>query len=263
MWRAGLLLTLVAVAVAVAGCGDSDPAESAAGPTPAQLDGRAFSSTAVRGHEPVPGSQVTIAFDGERLSARADCNTLTGGWSLDGDRLRTDGDLAQTQMACDEALMRQDEWLGAFLGAAPRIALDGDALTLSGDEATIELREAAPSGPRPIAGTTWRLTEIHDRGGGVSSVPAGVEAPTLLIAEDGTVELFAGCNRGGGRAEVRDDGFVAFGPLALTRKACDEATMRVEAAMTAVLAGRAAAGFSGTGDLSLARDGQSLLFTAS
>ncbi len=254
MRRAGLLLTLLAVALA--GCGGSD--DDAA--LPADLTGRSFVSTAVRGHELVPGSEVTIAFEAERLSARADCNALSGAWSVEDGRLRTDGDLAQTQMACEEALMRQDEWLASFLADDPQVALDGDDLTLTGDGVTVELTEAAPAGPRPIAGTTWRLTEIHDRGGSVSSVPAGVEAPTLLIAEGGRVELFAGCNRGGGRADVREDGFVDFGPLALTRKACDSAATQVEAAVLAVLDGRAAAGFSGTGDLSLARDGESLVF---
>lgn len=254
MRRAGVLLAVLATAFA--GCGDAADA-----PDAADLEGRGFASTSVEGRTLVPGSQVTIAFESERLSVNAGCNTIAGGWSVADGRLRTDGELAQTQMACPDALMRQDDWLGSFLSAEPRIALDGDDLTLAGEEATIELTEAAPRGPRPIAGTRWRLTSIGGRDGTVASVPAGVEPPTLLISADGDVELFAGCNRGGGTAEVRDDGFVAFGPLALTRKACDRAAMQVEAAVVAVLDGRAAAGFSGEGDLSLARNGRHLLFT--
>lgn len=163
-------------------------------------------------------------------------------------------------MGCEEALMRQDVWLTEFLGTAPRIALRGDELTLAGDGATIRMRERAPTGPRPIAGTRWRLTTIGDRGGTASSVPAGVDAPTLLIAKDGEVELFAGCNHGGGHAQVREDGFVVFGPLALTRKACEGDAAQVEAAVLAVLHGEVAAGFDGDGNLVLARKGAHLTF---
>ncbi len=262
MRRACILLTLLAAAVTLGACGsgENDDATTTAAAA-ADLAGRTFASTAVRGHEPVSGTEVTIAFEPERMSAQAGCNTMAGGWSIADGRLRA-GELATTQIGCDPALAAQDEWLGAFLADAPRIALDGDALTLASDDATIELREAAPRGPRPIAGTRWRLTTIGERSGTVANVPAGVEPPTLLIGDNGAVELFAGCNRGGGTAEVRDDGFVDFGPIALTRMACDRAAMRVEAAVTGILAGRVAAGFSGEGDLSLAREGRHLAFTA-
>jgi heat shock protein HslJ len=256
MGRAGILLTLIALALGA--CGGSEDEDA---PTP-DLAGRSFVSDVVRGHALAPRTVLSLAFEPGRLSAEAGCNTLAGGWSIDGGRLRT-GELAATQIGCEPALAAQDEWLRSFLAGAPRIALDGDALTLTGDGVAIELRESAPAGPPPIVGTTWRLTTIGERGGSVSNVPAGVEAPTLRIEPDGRVELFAGCNSGGGTAEVRDDGFVVFGPLALTRMACDDATMRVEATLTAILDGRVAAGFSGEGDLSLARDGRHLLFTAS
>lgn len=264
MRRTGILLTLLAVAGALAACGSGEGNdESASAPAAADLAGRSFVSTAVRGHELVPGSQVSLSFKPRALSAQAGCNTLAGGWSIADGRLRT-GELAATQIGCEPALAEQDEWLGSLLADGPRIALDGSMLTLEGDGATIELREGKAAGsPPPIAGTTWRLTAIGARDGTVSSVPAGTTAPTLRIAPDGRVELFAGCNEGGGTAEVRDDGFVVFGPLALTRMSCDQATMRIEATVTAILDGRVAAGFSGEGDLSLARDGQHLVFTAS
>jgi heat shock protein HslJ len=259
MWRAGVLFAILAAVVA--GCGDAQDPRAGASPAPAAgLEGRSFASTAGGGHRLVPGSRVTIAFEAGRLSANAGCNTLSGGWSVADGRLRTDGELAQTQIACDEALMDQDDWLSAFLSGAPRVALDGERLTLSGDSATLELIEAAPDGPRPIAGTRWRLTTLGRPDGTVSSVPAGVKPPTLLIDADGVVELFAGCNSGGGRAEVRDDGFIDFGSIALTRMACGRSAMAVELAVVAMLDGRVAAGFSGEGDLSLARGGKHLVF---
>ena len=155
--------------------------------------------------------------------------------------------------------MRQDEWLGSFLGAAPRIALDGKDLTLAGESSTIELTETAQRGPRPIVGTRWQLTSIGGRDGTVASVPAGAEPTTLLIEEDGEVILFVGCGRGGGRADVRDDGFIDFDLIVLTTR-CNGATVRVAAVVEALLDGRVAAGFDGEGNLSLARDGRHLVF---
>ena len=262
MRRVGVLLAVLATPFA--GCGDSaaeraGTSSSTAGAMAADFDGRGFASTSVQGHTLVPGSSVTIAFDGKRLSANAGCNTLAGAWSIADGRLRTDGDLAQTQMACEEPLMRQDDWLGSFLSDAPRVALDGDDLTLTGEDATVELTEAAPRGPRPIVGTRWQLTSIGGRDGTVASVPAGAEPTTLLIEENGDVILFVGCGRGGGRAEVRDDGFIDF-VLIVSSTGCDRATVRVAAAVEALLDGRVAAGFDGEGNLSLARDGGHLVF---
>lgn len=261
MWRTGILL-LLAIA-ALAGCGNAEPADegggAATGVSADALDGRSFVATSVRGHELVAGSELTLAFERDRLSARAGCNTLAGGWSIEDGRLRA-ADLAQTQIGCEERLARQDAWLASFLGAGPRVALDGDQLTLTGEDATIVLAPGRASGTLPpIVGTRWRLESIGGAGDTVSSVPSGVRAPTLQIAENGDVALFAGCNRGGGRADVREDGFIDFGPLALTKKACDQAAMQVEAAVTGLLRGSVAAGFSGQ-NLSLARDGRRLEF---
>lgn len=264
MLRSVLLLALAATLSA--GCGDDAPggvtttSSSATAVRAADLVGHGFVSTDVRGRTLLAGSEVTIAFEAKRLHANAGCNGLVGAWSIEDGRLRLDGQPAQTMMGCQEALMRQDEWLAEFLVGAPRISLDGTVLTLTGDGATIRMRERAPTGPRPIAGTRWRLTTIGDRDGAASSVPAGVEAPTLLIGQDGEVELFAGCNQGVGHARVRDDGFVVFGPLTLMRKACEGGAAQVEAAVLAVLDGEVAAGFDGDGNLVLARGGTHLTF---
>jgi heat shock protein HslJ len=264
MLRPVLLLALAATLLA--GCGDSAPdgatATGGGAPAPraADLDGRTFAATDVLGRTLVAGSELTVEFEAKRLHANAGCNGLAGAWSIEDGRLRLHGQPAQTMIGCEPALMRQDEWLAHFLDDAPRIALDGEALTLAGDGVTIRMRERAPTGPRPIAGTRWRLTTMGDRGGTASSVPTGVQAPTLLIAKDGEVELFAGCNRGGGHAQVREDGFVVFGPLALTRKACERDAAQVEAAVLAVLDGEVAAAFDGEGNLVLTGKGTHLTF---
>ena len=80
-------------------------------------------------------------------------------------------------------------------------------------------------------------------------------SPTLTITPDGRAEVFTGCNHGSGSARVRDDGFIDFGPLTLTRMACDASAMRVEQAVTTTLNGSVAAGFSGP-NLSLSKRGK-------
>jgi heat shock protein HslJ len=81
------------------------------------------------------------------------------------------------------------------------------------------------------------LTTIID-GDAASSVPAGVDQPTLRIGDDGTAEIFAGCNRG--RAEVdittTDEGeALRVGPVRLTKMACSDDAMAVEATVLSVL----------------------------
>lgn len=284
MRRLGLATLLLVVAALAAGCGDADesptgtagaPAATAPGstepggteltPSASDLEGRSFDAITLGGRRPIAGSGVGVAFEDGRVAVTTGCNGLSGSYEITGDGRLRSPDLVQTQMACDPPLMRQEAALQRLVQSQPRVALAGESLTLTaGDGTELVLAESARApGPRPIAGTTWTLETIAGRGpdGSASNVPAGVRAPTLLIRDDGAVALFAGCNGGGGRAVVRDDGFVGFGPIALTRMACDRAAMAVEAAVTKVLSGRVAAGFSGEGDLVLSKGGRSLTFT--
>ena len=54
-------------------------------------------------------------------------------------------------MGCDGDLAAQDDWLGAFLGAAPSLTLNGDVLTMTAKGSTITLtnQAAASSGLAP------------------------------------------------------------------------------------------------------------------
>ncbi len=45
-------------------------------------------------------------------------------------------------MACDEALMTQDQWVSTLLTSSPTVSLDGDTLTVAGDEITLTLAGA-------------------------------------------------------------------------------------------------------------------------
>jgi heat shock protein HslJ len=232
-----LLPTLLgAVALLVACTGGSSPGSSQPpdGGGSGGIDGRTFLSTAIAGRALVPGSQVRLSFEDGRVAAQAGCNSMSGSYAVDGGRLAV-GALAMTEMGCDPALMDQDAWLGEFLDGAT-IALAGDTLTLARDGVTLTLLDREVADPdRPLVGTRWVVDGLVS-GDAVSSVPGGVIA--ALVFSDGEVAVEAGCNSGGGPAEV-DDATITFGPIALTEMACGPDAMAVEQVVTAVLAGTA------------------------
>ena len=142
-----LLAAAALLAVTLTGCGDEEPdtmAEDDAAPAARlsldDLDGRAFASVRVDGHQLVRDTQVRLGFDGDALQANAGCNHLFGTLALEGDTLTT-SNLGGTEMGCPDGLADQDAWLSEFLAAGPEVALDGETLTLSKDGVVIELVE--------------------------------------------------------------------------------------------------------------------------
>ena len=235
--RLGIVPTLLVAAVFLAACtgGGAPPGASnppGAGDGPVTTDGRSFLSTTITGRALVPGSRVRLSFEDGRIGASAGCNSMGGSYAVDGGRLVV-GALAMTEMGCDPALMDQDAWLGGFLDGA-FVTLAGDMLTLAKDGVTLTLLDREVADPdRPLVVTRWIVDGLVS-GDAVSSVPAGVVA-TLVFA-DGEVAVEAGCNSGGGTAEIGETA-ITFGPIALTEMACGPDAMAVEQAVTSVLAG--------------------------
>jgi heat shock protein HslJ len=230
------LTLLVASALAVAAaCGsDDDSSSSGAAPTADDLAGSTFESTEVSGHDLVADSTITLAFEADTLSASAGCNTMNGGYTIEDGDLEVSA-LAMTMMACEDSLMEQDTWLSEFLGSGPTIALDGETLTLSADDTTMTLVAQAPA---DVEGTTWVVTGIVANEA-VSSVPAGTEGAATLTITDGQAAIETGCNTGSGTVEVTDT-TMTFGPVALTRKACEPEVTELEASVVLVLDGEVA-----------------------
>lgn len=224
MKRCSILLVLALAAA----CLPADPG--------VQLDGRTFLSTGVTeaGAERslVAGTSLRIGFDEGRLSASAGCNSMSGGYRIDGGRLVTDG-LAMTEMGCDAARHDQDEWFADFLGSRPQVRLSGDDLTLEGGGTVIRLLDRETAEPDlPLTGTTWTVDSIIT-GETVSSVPAGVVA-TIVIAENGRVTIGTGCNEGAGSVVIESD-TLRFGDLVVTKRACEGPAGAMEEHVLAVL----------------------------
>jgi adhesin HecA-like repeat protein len=198
----------------------------------AGLEGRTFLATEAFARVLVPESKVRLSFRDGQIGASGGCNSMGGPYAIEGDRLVV-RQLAMTEMACEAALMDQDAWLADLLDGAT-IRLEGDTLTLAKPAVGLTLVDREVADPdRPLAGTRWVVDGLME-GDAISSVPAGVVAALTFSA--GRVDVEAGCNRGGGAVSVTD-ATLTFGPIALTKMACEGSAMEVERLVSEVLSG--------------------------
>src|SRR4029079_9854010 len=72
----------------------------------------------------VPGTRVRLHFPDTGLSASAGCNSFGATYRVEGGRLVIDGG-AMTEMGCDQARDKQDQWLFAFPRSGPGRHLPG------------------------------------------------------------------------------------------------------------------------------------------
>lgn len=282
MRRLLVVMSCAALAFVAGGCGDDDagttPASASTPPAPTTpapttttgarggIAGQRFVARSAEGRELVDGTELELRFAGARLAASAGCNRISGRFQLEQGTLAFVGKPAVSMMACEPpALMRQEAWYIDWLRRGVDLHIDADTLTASARGVTVTYRrEAATSegaGQAPILGTTWELVSTAARGADPEPLPEGVGIPSLTI-RDGRAKLFTGCNRGSAAADVGDDGFITFGVVATTRKACPGAAGEIETKVLAVLKDRVAAAFDGDGHLLLTNDGARLTFQA-
>jgi heat shock protein HslJ len=223
-----LLAGLAGTVILLAACGDDDtePADATA-----SVEGKTFLSVGSDNFEIVEGSTIRLTFQDGSIGAVAGCNNMGGSYVITDGVLEV-GELVQTEMACAEALMDQDMRLAAFLTSSPEVTVDGDDLTLEGSDSSIDFQNREVVDPdRPLQGTIWNVTGSTSPDA-VSSVPEGA---SIRITDD-TVKVDTGCNTGSGSATVDGD-TITFGPIALTKKACDEALTELENQVLTVLDG--------------------------
>jgi heat shock protein HslJ len=246
------VLALSALALAACGSDDDSPAADdtlpAVGSVPStdDLTDRSFESTEVTGHELVADTTIELVFMADSVAARAGCNSMNGGYEIVDGNLEV-GVMASTMMGCSDELMNQDTWLSEFLSSGPAISLDGDTLTLSGDDATLTLAAVQPT---ELEGASWTITGTVANEA-VSSLP--LDADASIVITDGQAAIRTGCNSGSSSVEISDT-TITFGPIALTKMACSPELNELEAHVIAVLDGEVAYEISGDA-LSLRNNG--------
>jgi heat shock protein HslJ len=224
MYRIAGVAAALALLVLLAACGpdEVDTIGAGASPTdrPPSLDARTFISRSVSGHQLVEGTEIRLTFKDGNLGAQAGCNSLGAPYSLDGDRIVTDGTgMSMTEIGCDPPRHDQDEWLSGFLTSKPTYKLAGDDLTLRSGDVTIELRDREVVEPdRPLVRTTWRVDTILS-GDSASSVPEGGHV-TLEFPSETTFRATAkDCNTAEGTMTVAR-GTITFDEFTVTAIGC-------------------------------------------
>jgi heat shock protein HslJ len=178
-------------------------------------------------------STYTLAFlDSGLYSVQADCNTGSGGYTVDGSQLTLKPG-PMTLAACGPG--SQDDVFRRDLLRVASYVFDGDnlVLNLQADSGNMVF---SPRPPVSLTGPTWQVLGVNNGHGGVASVVAGTQLD-VTFGEDGIVSGSTGCNRYRG-LYVTADPAISFGPLATTRRACasDEAAAQEQAFLAALAA---------------------------
>jgi heat shock protein HslJ len=249
MFRSLAITAVAALGLTLVGCGETTSPTEQDGLTMADLAGNVYLSDLVTGRTLVKGTQIRITFEDDSIGASAGCNHMGGAADVVDGRLLVEP-LAMTEMACfPESKMTQDTWLADFLGSGPDIALVGDELTLTGDDASIVLSEERDTA---LQGTDWSLDGLIE-GDAVSSIPAVVKDAGITI-EGGQILIRTGCNGAGGPVEVTDDTLV-LGQIAYELKGCLDERADVEAHFQKVLTGTVTYSISGQSLTIMSADG--------
>ncbi|MFZ8982272.1 MAG: META domain-containing protein [Candidatus Nanopelagicales bacterium] len=128
----GVALTLVACGGGANGSSDSTAVDAKALMETSYI----VQSITVDGVEREVITPVAISFTTQGIGVSTPCNPLSGPVTYDGPTL-TIGPLASTRMACEPALMEQDQVLADALEGTPEWALADGRLTLTGGSTVI------------------------------------------------------------------------------------------------------------------------------
>ena len=124
MRKAGLVLGLVMLVVL--------PLSSCSPSSEIDLDGTVWELISMGGDPLVPGSRITLAFEGGEVDGSAGCNHYFGTYILSGGGGFQVSEWAITEMAClsPEGVMSQETTYMSHLSMACRVVLEGDLLKL-------------------------------------------------------------------------------------------------------------------------------------
>jgi inhibitor of cysteine peptidase len=143
------ILAALALLTVVAGCSPFFAAASPGDKTSASLDGTSWTLLDLGGKDLVPGTEITLVVDGDRLSGRAGCNHYFGSVIVRNGAPSV-GRVGSTEMWCaaPEGVMEQETDYLQALDAAVRYSVENGELTLfdaDGQARLVFVPETAPT----------------------------------------------------------------------------------------------------------------------
>jgi heat shock protein HslJ len=184
------------------------------------LAGTSWLLETLNGKPPVSGTAITLTFGaGSRLAGSDGCNQYNAAYTVDGSALTVKQPIATTMMACADDVMRQGSAYIEALGKVATYKLNGQSLSLS-DSGGKELA-AFGAQSTDLAGTSWNVVSYNNGKQAVVSVMTGTSL-TATFGADGSLTGFAGCNDYNATYATNGRKTIEIGPVASTRKACEQ-----------------------------------------
>jgi heat shock protein HslJ len=201
----------------------------------AALEDREFVLQFADGYTPVPGTVIRLSFVESSLSLHAQCNTVSSSYRISGSKLSV-SDVTQTAMGCDEALMKQDDWLVEFLESVPTVTLKHDTLTLQSEDVVLVFVDREVADPnRPLVGPIWTIDTLITADT-ASTIPASKLPPTVVFKDDGSFAVSTACDSGTGTYDSTAIA-LALSDVTFTESTCtDEASSTLSRHLSAVFA---------------------------
>jgi heat shock protein HslJ/uncharacterized lipoprotein YbaY len=198
-----------------------------------ELVGQVWTLTALMGEPPLPVTTITAEFTADgRVSGSSGCNTYMGPYEVNGSKLSFGQPMASTMMACQPAIMDQEQAYMKALGATVSFEIKDGTLILY-DAGKTPVAEFAVV-EQTLEGTSWDVIAYNNGKGGVVSVTIGTEI-TVDFGEDGRLTGNSGCNNYVTEYTTEGDSITISSSVATTRMACPEAVMEQENAYLAAL----------------------------
>jgi len=227
MRRFVFLLAVGAIAVISTACSSTGGASpSAAGGAGGTIEGvtwklSSFLSGSTSTTVPA-GVTVDARFADGKVAGSGGCNRYSGPAPVTGSTIKI-GPLVSTQMACAGPASDVESAYLADLAKVTSFTATPTALTMF--DATGAQILVFAAGPDNALEGEWTVTGYNNGRGALTSPIAGTTLTATFLAD--TVAGSAGCNDYNGSYTLDGDK-VTIGPLATTRKACDQAIMDQE-----------------------------------
>lgn len=218
-WSRALLALAGAGLLVTSACG-SDSSDVTASPSTGGSSTNLEGTTWVLAKKTELGAElgdvvVSATFADGNVSGTSGCNTYSGPYTLDGNKLTIGPNLASTQMACGPAETAVEKVVTTRLPKVAGYSIAGSTLTLTDSAGQPLLVFEASVGADAIQGS-WDVLSYYT-GNAIQSVVVG----STVTAEfkDGQISGNSGCNTYSGPYKV-DGSNITIGPLASTKKAC-------------------------------------------